>query len=489
MAHQVSPASPRLQSQFPECAAAVNSGLAGADFAAFLMPIKRHMKGPPIISARELSKTYRIWRHPSARAKSACLGLLAKGTPRHSGVHRALQRAAAAGYRDFQAVHPLTFEIRRGEAVGIIGRNGSGKSTLLQLIAGILQPTSGSLNATGRISALLELGSGFNPEFTGKENVYLNGSILGLSARQMDARYEQIAAFADIGDFINEPVKTYSSGMMMRLAFAVAVSVQPDILIVDEALSVGDVFFTQKCFERIREILAAGTTLIFVSHDTAAVQNLCTRGLLLHEGRLLHDGSPEECVTRYFALGGRKTATGPVAAGTHPTVDAEQRRDVTNHDLLARARSRHGDRVLEFAGAAFLNDRGTHDPEVVLGGRGTVRMLVRAREAVAHPALGLQLFDRMSNLIFSAGTPQLHFALPPLAAGEEILVDFRLGFDVQPGEYTLGLDAGALGPDGPNHGVFHDRVTGLGPITVTFDSQANQPFFGAARLPLEISYA
>lgn len=440
------------------------------------------------ISAKDLAKTYRLWQHPSSRLKALCCATVGRMFPAGSGPRQALNRAAS-GYRDFHALHGLSFTVRRGEAIGIIGRNGSGKSTLLQLIAGILEPTSGSIATRGRISALLELGSGFNPEFTGKENVYLNGSILGLSARQMDARYEQIAAFADIGEFINEPVKTYSSGMMMRLAFAVAVSVQPDILIVDEALSVGDVFFTQKCFERIREILAGGTTLIFVSHDTAAVQNLCTRGLLLHEGRLLHDGSPEECVTRYFTIGGRKSVAVPVAAGTHPAVDAERRRDVVDHDILPRARSRHGDRTLEFAAVAFLNEHGSHEPEIALGQQGTVRMLVRAREAMSHPAIGIQLFDRMSNLIFSAGTPQLRFNLSPLAAGEEVLLDFRLGFDVQPGEYTLGFDAAEIGEDGPNIGYFKDRVTGVGPITVTTDRRAPQPFFGAVRLPLEISYA
>lgn len=441
------------------------------------------------ISARDLAKSYRLWHHPSSRLKSLCYSGAAQCFPAGSGARRSLAAAATRGYRDFHALHGLSFDIRRGEAVGIIGRNGSGKSTLLQLIAGILQPSAGSILTRGRVSALLELGSGFNPEFTGRENVYLNGSILGLSARQMDERYDRIAAFADIGDFIDEPVKTYSSGMMMRLAFAVAVSVQPDILIVDEALSVGDVFFTQKCFDRIREILAGGTTLIFVSHDTAAVQNLCTRGLLLHEGKLAHDGSPEECVTRYFALGGRRAANVPVATGTHPAVDAARRAQVLAHDVVAKARSRHGDRHLEFVAATFINEHGAHEGQVALGARGTIRALVRAKEAVSHPALGLQLFDRMANLVFSAGTPQLKFALPPLAAGEEVLVDFHLGFDVQPGEYTLGLDAGALGPEGPNHGVFHDRITGLGPITVTFDSQAPQPFFGAARLPLEISYA
>jgi len=433
--------------------------------------------GAPLISAKDLAKTYRIWHHPSARAKALLYGALG------------LRERAATGYRDFHALQPLSFEIRRGEAVGIIGRNGSGKSTLLQLIAGILEPSAGSLTTTGRISALLELGSGFNPEFTGRENVYLNGSILGLGAKEMDARIDGIIAFADIGEFIDEPVKTYSSGMMMRLAFAVAVSVQPDILIVDEALSVGDVFFTQKCFNRIREILTAGATLIFVSHDTAAVQNLCTRGLLLHQGRLLHDGTPEECVTRYFSLATRSaTPAVPAAAGTYAPVDPSLRAEVLAHDLVAVAKSRHGDRQLEIASAAFINHHGAHDREVTLGARATLRMLVRARHAVARPAIGLQLFDRMSNLIFAAGTPQLGFPMPPLAAGQEILLDFRLGFDVQPGEYTLGLDAAEIGED-PNIGFFQDRITGVGPIAVTFDPGRPFPFFGAARLPLEIRHA
>ena len=444
----------------------------------------------PIISAQELSKAYRIWRHPSARMKAALFELLARTFPENSGAHAALRRSAAAGYRDFHAVQPLSFEIRRGEAVGIIGRNGSGKSTLLQLIAGILQPSSGQISSQGRISALLELGSGFNPEFTGRENVYLNGSILGLSARDMDSRIEQIVAFADIGEFIDEPVKTYSSGMMMRLAFAVAVSVQPDILIIDEALSVGDVFFTQKCFNRIREILAGGATLIFVSHDTAAVQNLCTRGLLLHQGRLLHDGSPEECVTRYFALVPRKpVAADATPAGRNPAVAPALRAAVLQHDLVAGARSRHGDRQLEIVAATFMNQFETPDREVPLGARGTIRLLVRANHPVPRPAVGIQLFDRMGNLIFSAGTPQLNFPLAALAAGDEILLDFRLGFDVQPGEYTLGLDAAETGADGPNIGYFQDRITGVGPIAVTFDPSSPYPFFGAARLPLDISYA
>ena len=240
-----------------------------------------------LIQAQNLAKAYRIWETPSARLKGPFLDSLAKGFPKSSAIHRGLARRASKSYRDFYALKDLSFSIRRGEATGIIGRNGSGKSTLLQLIAGTLAASKGSLEVNGRVSALLELGSGFNPDFTGRENVFLNGALFGLSRSEIQAKFPEIEAFADIGDFIEQPVKTYSSGMMMRLAFSVAVTLQPDILIIDEALSVGDVFFTQKCFQRIREIVSHGATLIFVSHDMGAVQNLCDRALLLHQGSLV----------------------------------------------------------------------------------------------------------------------------------------------------------------------------------------------------------
>ncbi len=432
----------------------------------------------PIIAAQNLAKTYRIWHHPSARAKSLLYHTL--------GLHQ----RAAAGYRDFHALQPLSFDIRRGEAIGILGRNGSGKSTLLQLIAGILEPTGGSLVAHGRISALLELGSGFNPEFTGRENVYLNGSILGLGAKEMDTRIEGIIAFADIGEFIDEPVKTYSSGMMMRLAFAVAVSVQPDILIVDEALSVGDVFFTQKCFNRIREILAAGATLIFVSHDTAAVQNLCSRVLLLHQGKLVFDGLPEDGVARYFSLHESRTGQGYVVPGAHPIVSSAAREKLAACNLLPRARSRHGDRKLEIVAAAVLDHTGEPAAEFETMQRATIRMLLRTHGEIHRPSIGIQVVDRMSNLVFSAGTSQLHFLLPALKPGEEVMLDFKVTLSVYPAEYTLGLDAAEYDADNPNVGTFFDRVGGLGPITVTPRRQSNvAPFYGIAHLPMEISYA
>ena len=458
---------------------------------ACLRSLIRSMPGDVIISVKNVSKAYRIWSSPSARLGSPCTAAAAALFPRSSAPHLALTARAARGYRDFHALNDVSFEIRRGEATGIIGRNGSGKSTLLQLIAGTLAVTSGSLQVNGRVSALLELGSGFNPEFTGRENVFLNGSIYGLSRAEMARRFDEIAAFADIGDFIEQPVKTYSSGMMMRLAFAVAVSVQPDILIVDEALSVGDVFFTQKCFQRIREIVHRGATLIFVSHDTGSVQNLCDRGLLLSQGKLVHDGAPEDCVSRYCNLHQPTTASaaGLVAAGRHAPVATELRAALLAANILPAAKSRHGDRKLELIAAAVLDGHGAAPWDFELLHRATIRVLFKAHAPIALPSVGLQLHDRMGNLLFAAGNSQLRFPLPPLAAGEEIMLDFRVTLTAQAGLYTLSLDAAEADPSDPNVGTFHDRVGGLGPLSVAHHAAGVLPFYGAAQLPLEISYA
>jgi lipopolysaccharide transport system ATP-binding protein len=205
-------------------------------------------------------------------------------------------------YKEFWALKDVSFEIKKGETVGIIGRNGSGKSTLLQIICGTLSPTSGSIQTNGRIAALLELGSGFNPEFTGRENVYMNASVLGLSNEEIDQRFDDIAAFADIGEFIEQPIKTYSTGMMVRLAFAVAINVDPEILIVDEALSVGDELFQRKCFSRIETIRASGATILFVSHSGGTIVELCDRAVLMDAGEKLAVGIPKQIVGRYQKL-------------------------------------------------------------------------------------------------------------------------------------------------------------------------------------------
>ena len=233
------------------------------------------------LSIRDISKCFQIYEKP---------------------IHRLFQTLCAGRrnfYREFWALRDLSFDVRRGECVGVIGRNGAGKSTLLQIITGTLQPTTGTVEQKGRIAALLELGSGFNPEFTGRENVYMNAAILGLSKEETDSKYQEIIDFADIGDFISQPVKTYSSGMLVRLAFAVNAFVSPDILIIDEALAVGDVMFQQKCMRFIHKFKEEHT-ILFVSHDTGAVVNLCDRAILLEAGRMKMIGSPKEVSEQYL---------------------------------------------------------------------------------------------------------------------------------------------------------------------------------------------
>jgi ABC-type polysaccharide/polyol phosphate transport system ATPase subunit len=449
------------------------------------------MSDEPIIQVENLTKAYRIWENPSARLKAPFLETVAGAFPKKSGLHRSLASRAARGYRDFYALNDISFTIRRGEATGIIGRNGSGKSTLLQLIAGTLTPTSGNISVRGRVSALLELGSGFNPDFTGRENVFLNGSIFGLTRADMQEKFGEITDFADIGDFIEQPVKTYSSGMMMRLAFAVAISVQPDILIIDEALSVGDVFFTQKCFQRIREIVNRGATLIFVSHDMGSVQNLCARGLLLHQGKLIHDGAPEDCVSRYFNLHQPRVASTRhvIGDGSHPAVNPETRDAVLAANVVPAAKSRHGDRTLEISAISVTDGQGAATWDFEMMHRTCVRVLLRSRETIALPSVGLQLHDRMGNLVFAAGTPQLRFPFAALAPNEEVLLEFHLTLALQPGAYSLSVDAAECDENDPNIGTFYDRIGGLGPLTVSHHAPGALPFYGIAQLPLEIGYA
>ena len=244
------------------------------------------------IRVSNLSKCYQIYDTPRDRLKQFVM-------PR---IRRVAGTQQKQYFREFWALKDVSFEIKKGETVGIIGRNGSGKSTLLQMICGTLTPTSGSIQTKGRIAALLELGSGFNPEFTGRENVYMNAAVLGLSKDEIDARFDDIAAFADIGQFLEQPVKTYSSGMVVRLAFAVAINVDPEILIVDEALSVGDELFQRKCFSRIEAIKNNGATILFVSHSGGTIIELCDRAVLMESGEKLAVGVPKQIVGRYQKL-------------------------------------------------------------------------------------------------------------------------------------------------------------------------------------------
>ncbi len=236
------------------------------------------------ISVQNISKMYKLYANPMDRLKEA-LGL-----------------SRARRYREHYALREVSFDVKKGETVGIIGTNGSGKSTILKIITGVLNPTGGNLQIDGRISALLELGAGFNMEYTGIENVYLNGTMIGFTREEIDAKLQDILDFADIGDFVNQPVKTYSSGMFVRLAFAVAINIDPEILIVDEALSVGDVFFQAKCFHKFEEFKKLGKTILFVSHDLSSISKYCDRVILLNQGEKLAEGTPKEMVGMYKKL-------------------------------------------------------------------------------------------------------------------------------------------------------------------------------------------
>ncbi len=244
------------------------------------------------IRVQNLSKRFQIYDSPHDRLKQFV-------APR---VQRMIRSTPKQYFREFWALKDISFDVQKGETIGIIGRNGSGKSTLLQIICGTLAPTKGSIETNGRIAALLELGSGFNPEFTGRENVYMNAAVLGMLKEEVDECYEEIVAFADIGQFIDQPVKTYSSGMMVRLAFAVAINVNPEILIVDEALSVGDELFQRKCFSRIEAIKNNGATILFVSHSGGTIIELCDRAVLMESGERLAAGIPKQIVGRYQKL-------------------------------------------------------------------------------------------------------------------------------------------------------------------------------------------
>ncbi len=260
------------------------------------------MSSEPMISLEGVGKCYPVYARPADRLRQYLM-------PRLS---RAIGRESKRYYDEYWALRDVSFEVRPGEQVGIVGRNGAGKSTLLQVICGTLQPTTGNVEVRGRIAALLELGAGFNPELTGSENIFLNGSVLGLSNEQVQARYDDIVAFADIPGFIGQPVKQYSSGMYMRLAFSVAVHVEPDLLVVDEALSVGDEAYQRKCHARIRRLRDAGTTILFVSHSAGHVTEVCDRAVLLDRGELLSVGAAKDVVSRYqkllYAASGKQEA-------------------------------------------------------------------------------------------------------------------------------------------------------------------------------------
>ncbi len=360
------------------------------------------------VEFKGVSKTYSIYDSPGDRLKEL---ITFNQYPFH---------------RDFWALRDLSLEIRKGETFCVIGENGSGKSTMLQLVAGILHPSQGSVTVNGRVAALLELGSGFNPEFSGRDNVYLNGAILGLSSRQMDAKYKAIEEFAEIGDFINRPVKMYSSGMVVRLAFAVAIHVDPEILLVDEALSVGDIYFRQRCMRKVHELRGQGVTILFVSHAIGDVKAIGDRTLWLEEGRTRELGKTEKVVAKYLAAMVQKDSAyltlnhRPAPARTSRLVAPEIIETIPNID------HRYGDGRAEVLGIAVMDMNGR--PLAMLDplSRVVVRISVRAKEDISLPIVGFMLRNHLGIDFSGTNTSREGYELPPMVAGDIYTVDFHL---------------------------------------------------------------
>jgi lipopolysaccharide transport system ATP-binding protein len=411
-------------------------------------PPQRVVDGDPAIRVHELSKCYLIYDRPQDRLKQSIVPRLQRliGKPPHRY------------YREFWALRDLSFEVRKGETVGIIGRNGAGKSTLLQILCGTLHATHGSAAINGRIAALLELGSGFNPEFSGRENVYLYAGVLGLSRKDVGERFNDIAAFADIGDFIDQPIKTYSTGMAVRLAFAVIAHVDADILIIDEALAVGDAFFVQKCMRFLRRFMETGT-ILFVSHDTGSVINLCHRAMWLQDGAIRAFGPPKEIAESYLAdlyeaQQGPSAVRGaaaksPSKASTSTAESRDQRLAYLNHSKF-----RNDIELFHFdpaspsfgKGGATIVDVELRDQDDgqrlgwCVGGE-DVALSVRceAHADISSPIIGFLVKDRLGQALFGDNSYLTYMSSPvSVKAGEQFEAQFRFRMPILPmGDYSI----------------------------------------------------
>jgi lipopolysaccharide transport system ATP-binding protein len=408
------------------------------------------MSFEPAIKVEGLSKYYHMYDRPEDRLKQAII-------PRFD---RLLGRPPTQYAREFWALRDVSFDVARGETVGIIGRNGSGKSTLLQIVCGTLAPATGSVQINGRVAALLELGSGFNPEFTGRDNVYMNGSVLGLSTAEIDARYRAIEDFAGIGAFIDQPVKTYSSGMVVRLAFAVSVSVDPDILVIDEALAVGDMAFQQKCLQRLTDLREIGTTILLVTHDIMLTRNYCSRVVYLDGGRVKAIGDAESVGEAYLKdiFAGDHAASGTSAVDWKPEAGKLRfgtERGAITHSALAGSAS---------AGPIFRAGE-------------TVAISVEARVAadVANPELVVQLRDARGYVLYGLATNPPDLVIRPAGDGRTVTgtVDVPLGLGA--GDYSVSL--GLVDRHGESVATVLDKIVAALQLTIapTPGSRAHGP--------------
>ena len=418
------------------------------------------------IQVDKVEKIYKLYDKPSDRMKEA-LGL--GRSKRHTEYH---------------ALKGISMSIRQGECVGIIGTNGSGKSTILKIITGVLNPTRGSVTVNGRISALLELGAGFNMEYNGIENIYLNGTMIGFSKKEIDEKMDAILGFADIGEYVYQPVKTYSSGMFVRLAFAVAINIDPEILIVDEALSVGDVFFQAKCYHKFEEFKAMGKTIVFVSHDLGSISKYCDRVVLLNQGTKLGEGDPKKMIDTYKqVLVGQYTAP---AQETERLLDDEELRSMAAKGIDASkalaagtaaekpgSASAENPELLEYGSKKALiteyyitDEKGTRTSAILKGGKFSIHMKVKMKEKIQMPIFAFTIKNVRGTEITGTNTMFEKAFLEPVEAGDEKTITFTQNMDLQGGDYLLSL--GVTGYENDDFTVYH-RLYDVLNLTVISD--------------------
>lgn len=442
------------------------------------------MSSDTAIKVENLSKCYQIYDHPRDFLKQIII-------PR---LQRLSGRETKQFFREFWVLKDISFEIKKGETVGIIGRNGCGKSTLLQMICGTLSPTSGNVQTNGRVTALLELGSGFNPEFTGRENVYMNAAVLGLSQEEIDTRFDDIVAFADIGEFINQPVKTYSSGMMVRLAFAVQAQVLPDILIVDEALAVGDAKFQAKCFECLKQLKDKGTSILLVTHSSEQIVTHCSRAMLLNEGSVVAAGEPRHVVNRYMDLlfGKERKVSHLPPSSTIPSFSASIENEplMLNHidDVFATRAGynpheyRWGDgsaTIIDF----YLSAGNELYPSVISTGQTiTLGVVIRFHVDLVDPILGITIKTKAGVTVYGANSRTLQVtAFKSLGRKDTVIVaDAAFVCRLAPGDYFISLGIATqqneeVIPHDRRYDAIHLQVS---PVTA---------FFGLCDLKLELT--
>lgn len=384
------------------------------------------------IRVDDVSKLYKLYDKPSDRLKES-LGLTRKKL-----------------YKEHYALHNVSFDVKRGETVGIIGTNGSGKSTILKIITGVLNPSGGHVEIDGRISALLELGAGFNMEYTGIENIYLNGTMIGFSREEIDAKMRDILDFADIGDFVHQPVKTYSSGMFVRLAFAVAINIDPEILIVDEALSVGDVFFQAKCYKKFEDFKKMGKTILFVSHDLGSISKYCDRVVLLNRGKKLAEGTPKEMVSMYKRIMVNQDKAEEIAAHQMDmsSLEEDDEKEIKeavcegqwkNHYNLNPDVDEYGNGAAEIEDFAIIDENGNYTNAIVKGTRFRLKSKVKFKQDVHDPIFTYTFKNIQGVAITGTNTMYEKKDVPLAKEGETYVATFEQDMFLQGGEYLLSM--------------------------------------------------